>query len=559
MPKTGVLTRRGLCLLGAVCSAATLTAPAPDASAATYHAFLCRIPYGPAAGQPSAADNVSLPFTGSFVFVESSCAGGGSLYAGMAGDIPHPFGDRAAIKYTTPAGVTISSFAVWRHMRVTKTQPFGAPVTNTEYRPGPPSVEGLCAQSLDGCTGRGNINSPLAAENKIGAGPLAAGVTELEASAACGGGPGGTCPASDDGSRSAEYRMFAADLVLDDPTPPTPAPASGPLLAAGTIAGVQPVVIRASDAQSGVARVQATLDGVPAGEQVVGNQTGNCADLGVTGDGRPSYRTSQPCAATIDTTLNVDTGVVRSGLHTLVISAIDAAGNAATVHSAPILTRQVVSNGKPNGTPAAKDANIVVRFTTTRKRSRRVKIKNRISLRGELKTRAGQPIAGALVQIQAKEQRLRAPTQEIATAVTGPDGKFTAPRLPGGPSRALYAAYTAIGGSPTPDDRSRLSVLVKARVSAKAPKRVRAGRRFRLTGRLLDMPRGGVRVDIQFKRGARWQTTDTVRTNKRGRFSWPYTFRRGSSRGVLRARVYDRALYPFAPGASKPLPVRVIR
>src|SRR4051794_29617736 len=71
-----------LSLCAIVCTAASGLAAA-HASAATYHAYLCRLPYGPNAGKPAPTDNTTYGYTGAYVWAAQSCGGGGAMSAGM--------------------------------------------------------------------------------------------------------------------------------------------------------------------------------------------------------------------------------------------------------------------------------------------------------------------------------------------------------------------------------------------------------------------------------------------------------------------------------------------
>jgi hypothetical protein len=104
-----------------------------------------------------------------------------------------------------------------------------------------------------------------------------------------------------------------------------------------------------------------------------------------------------------------------------------------------------------------------------------------------------------------------------------------------------------------------LRTLVRASLTAKiAPRSPRPGRLTRVSGRLRYLPRAGVQIIVQFRRGATWRTVGTVKTRAGGRFTWRYRFLR-QTRGrtfTLRARA-DSPIYPFVAGNSRPFRVRV--
>ena len=545
--------------MAALLSIAALALGAAHADAATYHAYLCRVPYGPAAGTPAPADNVTYSHVGTYSYASQSCAGGGPMMAAMDGTIAHPFGDGAAATFTAPAGLTIAGFRLWRHMAVGPVAPFGAPVTNLSYT-GAESVEGLCAQSL-GCTTRGNPSVPLAAENEVAV-PNLSGVKQVRWDATCGGAPNqNPCPASGAGTLSAVFNVFAADMLLSDPAPPSVSGVGGPLLAGGTLAGAQSVSFSAADAGSGVRTGTITVDGAVAVRRVLDPNGGACADLGVSADNRPAYVNTQPCPPAVSGLLTLDTDALAPGAHALAVLVDDAAGNSAVVGTSTITVAGSVPAGTPNGSAASRAARLTARWTSTRKSTRHLGFGARPTLVGQLADAAGQPITGAAVEILVRERSAGAADQLLATVTTGPDGAFRT-QLPSGPSRTVTVRYTAFAGDPEPAAAVRLRALVRAKLSAAAsPRSPRVGARMRISGRLRYLPRRGVDVTIQARDGRVWRTVGTVKTRRDGRFRWTYRFRTPSSAGRtfgFRARVAS-AIYPFQAGTSKTVRVRVRR
>ena len=173
----------------------SLLAASSSAVANNYHDFLCRIPYGSSAGRAAPADGVTYAINNDFIYAEDTCSSGGSLYAQMVGETTHPFATEATNTFTAPAGLTISHFVLWRYEADRPGQPYGTPASNLTYRPGGPiSVQGLCTE---GCT-CGTPADPLSSANVVSV-PELSGVKEIQWSAACGGGPGGECPATGGG------------------------------------------------------------------------------------------------------------------------------------------------------------------------------------------------------------------------------------------------------------------------------------------------------------------------------------------------------------------------
>jgi 5-hydroxyisourate hydrolase-like protein (transthyretin family) len=540
--------------VAALC-ATVLGIAAARANAATYHAYLCRVPYGPQAGKPAPTDGTTYSTSGSYVFASQGCSGGGAMSAAMDGGTTHNFGEGATVTFTAPGSLTVAGFRVWRHVAVGPVQPFGAPATNLSYT-GATSVEGLCAQSL-GCTAMGNPGSPLDPGNGVSVGNLS-GVTQVRWDATCGGGPGGVCPASGSGTLSAVYDVYAADMLLDDPAPPVVSGVGGPLLAGGTLAGAQSVSFNATDSGSGVHRGSLLVDGAVAVAVVLDDAGGACTDRGVSADGRPSFVNTQPCPPSVSGLLTLNTDALRPGAHELVARVADAAGNQRIVATATITVVGSLPPGTPNGNGASRAAKLTGRFATGG-RTRRLSFTASPTVTGRLLDGAGKPITSAAVDVLVRRRNAGAATKRIATATTGDDGRLRV-KLPSGPSRTITLSYTAFSGDPKPAATSKLGAVVRAIVSASiTPRSVRLGQPLVLTGRLRHLRRGGVLVLMQGRDGRVWKTIGTVRTSRDGRLRWRYRFRVAGSRGAtfqFRARV-SSPNYPFAPGNSKPIRVHV--
>ena len=72
------------------------------------------------------------------------------------------------------------------------------------------------------------------------------------------------------------------------------------------------------------------------------------------------------------------------------------------------------------------------------------------------------------------------------------------------------------------------------------------------------MPRRGKLVLLQGRQpGRNWRTFRAVRTNRKGRFSTRYRFSGARGTFRVRARVPGEAVYPFSPGTSRVVEVRV--
>jgi hypothetical protein len=541
--------------LAAVLGFAVLGLAAAHADAAAYHAYVCKVPYGPNAGRPAPAEATIYTQNSATTSASESCASGGPMTAALDGTAAHTVGDGASVIYEAPDGLSISGFRIWRHERVGPAGS-GATFTKLTYTASAP-VESPCTVTV-GCIERGTT-APLAAGNEVSASNLS-GVTQIRWDVFCGGTAGATCPAEGPNTRSA-YDVFAADVLLNDAAAPVASSVGGPLLEGGTLAGAQSVSFHATDRGSGVYKGSLLVDGVGVSETVLDAVGGACAELGVSPDGLPAYLNTRPCAASVDGLLTLNTDLLSPGGHDLTVRVSDAAGNETVVRSARITVVGPRPAGTPNGSGASRFAKLSARFGTRGARVRRLGFRTRPTITGRLVDEAGNPIASATIDILVRELRAGAPTSRIATAATGADGMFRT-QLPAGPSRIITVQYTAYSGDPKPSATAKLSGRVPAAVSAGfTPRSPRLGQRVRLSGRLRYLPRGNVLVRIQAfnPRLHRWQTIDTVKTRSDGRYRWAYRFQSGTSPGqTFRFRVkVDSPIYPFSPGTSRRIVVHV--
>jgi hypothetical protein len=349
--------------------------------------------------------------------------------------------------------------------------------------------------------------------------------------------------------------IVGLETDLFESAAPDGAITGGSLASPGIKAGPASLSYTASDAQSGIQRVDALIGDAVAGAQdfsrnltlALAQQTGECTYTGLAA-----------CPANQSRDVPVDTTTVPNGSYAVRLRIIDAAGNRKDV-TGPQVT---IANGSvprtPNGAPASRRAKLTARFTTTTKRSRRLTYRLRPPIRGRLVNERKQPIAGATIAVLVRAARVGARTEQVDTVTTAADGTFSY-RLGRGPSRRIAFAYTAFADDAKPTANSVLRTEVRAVVSlTAAPRSPRAGQLLTLSGRLRLLPRAGVEVKIQPRQGRRWYTFGTVKTTKGGRFRWRYRFdssKRGSS-FVFRVRV-DSPIYPFAAANSPAIRIYV--
>jgi hypothetical protein len=183
--------------------------------------------------------------------------------------------------------------------------------------------------------------------------------------------------------------------------------------------------------------------------------------------------------------------------------------------------------------------------------------------RGRLASASGSPLARMPVRIVERFGRGAQLPERATATVTGVDGRF-ALRLPPGPSREVLAVFDGTRTRTRANSRAaRLEVLSGVRLRASSPLAVVGGRPVVFRGRVAggeEIPGAGLSVQLQFRLPRLpWTEFRTVRTDRAGRFSYPYRFSDDDSRGVrflFRAYVPEQGEWPYQPGGSLPVAVR---
>ena len=185
-------------------------------------------------------------------------------------------------------------------------------------------------------------------------------------------------------------------------------------------------------------------------------------------------------------------------------------------------------------------------------------------LSGRLIDADGAGLADRRVRIVVRPSRGALTPTESRTIGTGRHGGFRL-ELPAGPSRRIAVVFA---GEERLDRarRAPLSLRVRSGVVLHAePPSLRTGEALRLWGRVraqgAPLPRRGKLVAIQYLEAATglWRPVLVTRSDHSGHFRTRYRFRyiRGSAAIRLRAVALSEERWPYVPGASRPLTVRV--
>jgi hypothetical protein len=530
----------GLVMLGVV-AATVLVAPG-GAQAATYTVYSCKQPDGVAAG----LDGWTRSFVGENNVSANYCGRGSYWILFMRGDVPHASGEVNEAVFTAPTGTRITSYEIWRAVRVMKTSAF-----NYSYA----LLEGQRENVIERCDGnkgcwyRGSSRDPGAAINRVSRAGLQ-NVGRLWLSLGCR--SGATCGALA-GDSPAKLWLHRATINLEDTSSPVIAsPPSGTLVdPSRRLTGIEEVSLAATDVGGGVFEGLVEIDGQVVARQVIDSNGGRC---------QQPFVYAAPCKQSASGTIAVDTARLADGDHTLRLLVTDATGaNSAVWGPARITT----ANGSCN--PRPRSAVLNMRAAALRRQGRRVVHASSVTTRygrpvrlaGRLLTLQGAPVGGAPVCVTWRAQADGARLRGNRGLLTDASGRVTY-RLSRGPSRIVYFVHRTAEGA----------VTKAVRVNVRAPVRFKGSRRsltngetIALSGRLPGgpRPRGGVLVELQARRESGWQTFGTTRAGRAGRFNFGYTFTRttGVQTYSLRARVPRQPAYPYASGASRAIRVRV--
>ncbi|HXA54506.1 MAG TPA: hypothetical protein VNV37_06490 [Solirubrobacteraceae bacterium] len=358
----------------------------------------------------------------------------------------------------------------------------------------------------------------------------------------------------------AEIELFAADIVLSQPSGPTPSDVSGGLAEDPTVNGISDVSFHATDFGSGVYEAIVAVDGQVVEHRIIDEQGGRCRSLGGTSDGLNAFLYTKPCPAEASADLSLNTTAFTNGEHHLVVTVTDAAGNTATV-----LDREVtVANPPPpgceaNGPAAPRSPAEVFALAAGWKGHANPHLRARYgaphTLEGAITGPGGAPVSGGLVEVCELPAYSGAPLIPLASPRTDAAGRWSLALPRDLPSSTLKIAYREDPLDLLPVALDTLTLTVPASLQLHvAARRVRAGGAIRLTGSLRGgpLPPGGKQLVLEARSPhGPWIEFHVIRTGAAGRFHYRYRFRlAGPARYQFRVLSEAEADFPFAAGAS---------
>jgi hypothetical protein len=286
----------------------------------------------------------------------------------------------------------------------------------------------------------------------------------------------------------------------------------------------------------------------------------------------------QPGTDATRSSLVARTPELASGTYVFRAEATDAAGNATTTTlradgtemafrkiPPPVAPKQVVPKQAP---PSRTKTRLFVRLRGRHGHghgdSLTVPFAAPALLSGRLTRADGAGIAGRELRVIARPSHGALAPNATAAVVTGERGGFELP-LPPGPSRRVAVAFAGDAGL---DEARRPSLELRVRAGVSltaAPLALKNGQAVRLSGtvraRGAALPRRGKLIAIQYLEAAThsWRPVLVTRSDHHGRFHASYRFRyvSGAASIRLRATALAEERWPYAPGSSRPVTVRV--
>jgi len=533
-----------------ICGAALLLVLTAAAHAGRYHDYSCRTP----SGESAPADAWSGSTSGvSFTYVEDTCSQGGALIAAL-GDQPaerQANTDIATWALAVPSPETLAGATLWGAGDTA-----GGAAINGTYQfwfAGPTefSIFDECIAGL-ACAGQGDSAQPLAAENRLVV-PASHLGSHLYMKASCGGASGYKCPVGVGDARgyAAVAYLYAADLVLEQNERPSASNVSGPLATEQPVHGTSDLIFSATDPGAGIYQALFSVDGNVVQSALIDENGGRCRNVGQTTDGLPAFFYLQPCLKSLTADVGFDSTKVSNGVHHLIVSVSDPAGNTATVLDRTVIVQNElgICNAECDGQASLHTADTqLLRRTITRRYAN-----SGVTLTGQLVDHAGVPMTGAMIELRQQVSYPGAPNVLVATTTTDAKGGWKL-RVPKGPSRLITVGYRSRSNNPAFATQLQYRETVAAGVRLSAPRHARPGRAFAFRGGLAGgyIPPGGALVSLEIFFGGEWREIALLRTNRRGVFAYRYTFAAiGPATYRFRAQLPHTIGYPFASGASR--------
>lgn len=542
---------------------ATLVICVPDALAGRFHVYSCRTPAGEAAPVDGWSGSLGAGNVGDDR-VSNTCGSQGALIAALGDEEVHYAGaDRATWAFSAPTWSQVAG-ATLRRAGYLHGGGGGATYEFWFAGPAPTAVFDQCLYA-NGCAGLGAPSEPASPVNRVVV-PASNLGSNIYMNVSCGPAlPNAECPHGfgDANAYAAVVYLYAADITLEQAGTPTAGNVGGEVATAAKLTGRSDLTFDAADPGAGVYEAVFSVDGQEVQRTVLDGNGGRCRNVGQTTDGTLAFLYLQPCPGSVGADIAFDSSSVSNGVHHLVVSVVDAAGN-----TAPVLDRVVsVYNpaapgvpGPPNGANASARATLTVGWSGHRRPTLTTGYGRGARIAGRLTAPGGPAISGALVEVQPSPPTGGRHLAAIS-ARTGRDGRFTV-LLPAGISSCrVRISYRAHVGDSAPAAAQTLVLRVRAGIALTiAPRTSVVGGSISFHGRLRGgpIPAEGKQLVLEARSpGGSWIEFKVVRTDSRGRYHASYRFRfPGPALYDFRAVSEPESDYPYAAGSSRVVLVR---
>ena len=449
-------------------------------------------------------------------------------------------GGRAGLEFRAPSGETISGGDI-------NVVPLGRGEGGEISRP---VASQLATGSLEDVFWEGINDRPMTVA-------IPAGGRQLFASVLCRNKPGGEpCYVE-------TLFVLAATILLTPNVNPSVSALSGPLSTSGPQHGTQDVSFTATDSGGpGIYQVTAAIDGKVVYQATPNLNGGACAPVGTYRSVLKFY-SANPCPQSVPVSLPIETGTLPDGIHSLTVTATDAAGNVSSASQVIFRTENLISTasaGRVARTGTGGEPAYLVQFDGSTNGLlhgvRRTYADSALTLSGTLTTPQDAVAPDVPVHLFAREGSGSGTEMMLASATSDAAGHWslTAPK---GPSRTLRIGYGQASAANAPADTA-----VKESVNPTLSLRIRdeTGGHLSFTGRVLisplDRPYPIVVIEASAD-GVHWQSVgNPVRTNSQGIFHLAYTSAPSvGGRFAFRASTPETSLW--LRGATKPRWMRV--
>lgn len=435
-------------------------------------------------------------------------------------------GEEAGFSFVAPPGTKISGYLIRRSVNVTyagSARPtLSAGLQRTTS--GADTYWGECEAVTANCS----IAASGTQSVGISASGLQLGIECAQSSTSCTGAGIGTLRAS----------LLDARVDITDNSAPSVTVTGGTLPGVSGVTGAHTLAAEIVDVGGGVKSYSLEIDGVRKENAIAG---GSCSTS--------AFRHPIPCPQDRAPSYTIDLANYAAGTHTVVVSAIDAAGNVGK--SAPVFfTVPGVTGVDASGSPSPTDAIVSVRKGLIDGKAGRA-----VVVRGALKSSSGAAIAGETLTVTASSLGVSgAATKPLGSTKTAKDGSFSFKVRPKGARTVTFSFRGA----------AFASTIVRQRLSLTA-RRSRAvlsrGMSFTISGRLNGTAgaAAGAPVEIQVLNGKTWAKVAEVRARRSGSYKWKYRFKRVTRPTLFRFRAIVRSKpgWPWPSRSSKSLRVLV--